>query len=376
MENLDSHQKPPEEFRQYFKRLQRATVTELRNEPSIVDAYSTEGRMASGFQKMASIDASGVSFALPISTPRLVGVFESPLLPGLSVYIFLLPSNPSSSGFQFIPGLLTPDAQLDLISMLLHRDLADPLHLTNVHKHYRIPYEVLRLPELPGLPNCESRTSDALGYMAGISSFFNVSPNASTLLQPFDPTTHKPLTFSQFLGKKLRWITLGGQYDWTRKEYPNDKPPAFPEDVGSLVQAAFPRLNPEAAIVNVYSPGDILSLHRDVSEESSQGLASISLGCEAVFVVGLQDAVDSRCVAIRLRSGDAVYMSGSSRYAWHGVPRIIADSCPSYLRAWPAAADQHGTNATGPTRFEVWRNWLATKRINLNVRQMFDSEQG
>ena len=39
-------------------------------------------------------------------------------------------------------------------------------------------------------------------------------------------------------------------------------------------------MRPQAAIVNVYSPGDSISLHRDVSEGKEAGLVSISLGCE------------------------------------------------------------------------------------------------
>ena len=170
-------------------------------------------------------------------------------------------------------------------------------------------------------------------------------------------------------------MTLGGQYDWSTKEYPKERPPSFPKDIGDLVQSAFPDMKPEAAIVNVYSPGDTLSLHRDVSEASSQGLVSISIGCEAIFLVGIEDGVKSIYLAVRLRSGDAVYMSGASRFAWHGIPRIIPDSCPSWLAAWPAVpalpatADQRGPSIDG---YEGWRDWMVSKRINLNVRQMFD----
>lgn len=203
------------------------------------------------------------------------------------------------------------------------------------------------------------------------------------MLEPRDPAIHKPLTINQFLTRKLRWVTLGGQYDWTTKQYPKERPPRFPKDVGDLVRAAFPDMQPEAAIVNVYSPGDTLSLHRDVSEASSKGLVSISLGCEAIFLAGLEneDGSKSKHIAVRLRSGDAVYMSGVGRYVWHGVPRIVPNSCPMWMRAWPAetmsllATDRQGTSAERMGKFEDWRDWMASKRINLNVRQMFDEEQ-
>lgn len=195
------------------------------------------------------------------------------------------------------------------------------------------------------------------------------------MFKPKDPTIHKPLTTQQFLTKKLRWITLGGQYDWTNKVYPSGKPPAFPEDIKNLIESLFP-MKAEAAIVNLYSPGDTLSLHRDVSEECDQPLVSISLGCDGIFVIGL-DEVDeddrARVEVIRLRSGDAVLMSGKSRYAWHGVPKVLEGTCPSWMADWPfeEVVDEQGGVER---RFEEWRGWIKGKRVNLNVRQMFDSE--
>ena len=287
------------------------------------------------------------------------------------------------AGLYLIPGLLSPDTQVTLLSRLLHRDLADPRHFTNLHKHYKVPYDQITPSAVYGeSPRGSSTVIDADAAMS--YSFFSIAPSASCVLQPHDSAVHKQLTVGQFLNKKLRWITLGGQYDWTRKEYPKERPPTFPPDVSDLVRNAFPDMKPEAAIVNVYSPGDTLSLHRDVSEASGQGLVSISIGCEAIFLVGIDDGIKSKYLAVRLRSGDAVYMSGASRYAWHGIPRIIPNSCPSWLAAWPAVpslhatADQHcssADNLNGSSAFEHWRDWMASKRINLNVRQMFDSAQ-
>ena len=258
---------------------------------------------------------------------------------------------------------------MDLLQRLLHRDLADERHRTNIHKHFNIPYHLCKTR------SDQSGTTDAERPPACSPSFFNCAPDSTVKFEPLDPAMHKPLTISQFLNRKLRWITLGGQYDWTAKSYPKDKPPDFPADEAALIGAAFPEMRPEAAIVNVYSPGDTLSLHRDVSEESDQGLVSISIGCDGLFVMGLESTSKegANCLAMRLRSGDAVYMSGPARYAWHGVPRIVPGSCPIWLRAWPV---QREPNAAGrdhpnePSAFEAWRGWMETKRMNLNVRQM------
>lgn len=186
------------------------------------------------------------------------------------------------------------------------------------------------------------------------------------MFQPKDPTIHKPITTAQFLNKKLRWVTLGGQYDWTNKVYPATSPPDFPPDVKSLIEDVFP-MRAEAAIVNLYSPGDTLSLHRDVSEECDRPLVSVSIGCDAIFVVGLDvgtDREDAKVVAMRLRSGDAVLMTGQSRYAWHGVPKIFGGTCPQWLESWPVVDGQEGDR-------EQWKGWMRNKRVNLNVRQMF-----
>ena len=65
---------------------------------------------------------------------------------------------------------------------------------------------------------------------------------------------------------------------------------------------------------------------------------------------------------LRLRSGDAIYMTGESRFAWHGVPKVLKGTCPEYLEDWPAEGGE----------YEEWRGWMKNKRINLNVRQMKD----
>ena len=184
---------------------------------------------------------------------------------------------------------------------------------------------------------------------------------------PIDPTIHKPINVSQLLSKKMRWTTLGGQYDWTAKRYPDVEPPAFPPDIKGLLESIFTDTRAEAAIVNLYSPGDTLSMHRDVAETSTTGLVSISLGCDAIFVIGIGEDAEGneRVLALRLRSGSAVYMSGTSRFAWHGVPHIVPGTCPRYLKDWPGSAG-------GNQEYEEWKGWMGSKRVNLNVRQMWD----
>ncbi|KAI5778435.1 oxidoreductase [Geopyxis carbonaria] len=238
----------------------------------------------------------------------------------------------SVPGLRIIPALLPLATQHQILSSLLLRDLADTkTHATNLHLHYKIP-----------------------------TPFQFFSASLTTTLDPIDHTVHKPLTMTQVLNKKLRWMTLGGQYDWTAKQYPEKAPgdePAFPADVGDLIHGLFPDVIPQAAILNIYNPPDTLAPHRDVSEASTAPLVSLSIGCSGVFVIAL-DGTDTEVLAIRLNSGDAVVMGGASRWAWHSVPAIERGTCPPSLTSWPST--------------EPWEGWLENRRINLNVRQMWD----
>ena len=247
-------------------------------------------------------------------------------------------------------------SQSILLDRLINRDLSNPAHKTNLHLHYSLEY-----PDTG-------------------KSFLDFDREKIRVVAK-DPAIHPNLNMDRVMNNKLRWITLGGQYDWTRKLYPDGLPPQFPKDIYDLLHGAFPDMEPQAAIgmslirfrchirltlryaVNLYSPGDTLSLHRDVSEEVDRGLVSISLGCEAIFMIGTtsNDGINSQYQVLRLRSGDAVYMSGVARYAWHGVPKIIANTCPKDLENWPGESHP------------AWTGYMKNKRVNLNVRQMFDT---
>ena len=246
-------------------------------------------------------------------------------------------------GLCIFPSLLSSDVQLAFLDKLLHRELSNPQHNTNVHLFHHMRY-----PSSTGANGSAS------------ASFFAMDPYG--YLQPKDPGVHKTMSVRRMLERKLRWLLLGGQYDWTSKVYTQGTPPAFPTDVSRLLKAFFPDVEAEAAIINFYTPGDTLSVHRDVSEDCDRGLISISLGCDGIFLIG-DDAVDTH-TTVRLRSGDVVLMAGESRFAWHAIPKILPGTCPEWLESWPAG--QHD-NA-----YEQWRGWMKTKRVNINVRQMRD----
>lgn len=254
----------------------------------------------------------------------------------------------------------------------MHQKLAAPCHKTNVHAHHEIPYHATHATHGTHAGSSQADSAQAEGEVSDErsvpfeTSFFNMSPESSELFQPLNSETHNPMKVSQFLRKKLRWLTLGAQYDWTKKTYPTENYPPFPEELAIFTKKLFPDMKPEAAIVNIYSPGDTLSVHRDVSEESEKGLVSISLGCDGIFVAGTEDGDGNKpkILAVRVRSGDAIYMCGPSRFMWHGVPQIIQNTCPNWLKRWPAEEHSH--------LYGEWSGWMLDKRINLNMRQVLD----
>ncbi len=254
-------------------------------------------------------------------------------------------------GLLIIPSVIPQEIQKILLSHLIHRDLKDPRHQTNLHLHFNLPY--------PG------------GEDAPESSFFSYPPDSTARFEPKDPGVHRPLSIKQVMERKLHWVTLGGQYDWTNRVYPGERAPDFPPDIAAFLETMFPETLAQAAIVNFYTPGDTMMMHRDVSEETDKGLVSLSIGCDSLFMITASDvgkmseeekvALGERdYLLLRVRSGDVIYMTQEARFAWHGVPKVLKNTCPAYLEDWPA---EDG-------KYEEWRGWMKNKRINLNVRQM------
>ncbi|KAB8206737.1 hypothetical protein BDV34DRAFT_212121 [Aspergillus parasiticus] len=316
IKELNAHERPPEAVRHRYKEIQKATLSDIDSDHKIIDLQALN----------------------PDKLPSDISLAQ--WMPGL----------------QMIPSLVPPVVQVELLSRLLHRDLSNKEHQTNLHLHYNITY--------PGETEGDTSTSSAGNGPEGngVLSFFEDDP--ARVVYPKDPGVHKPLTVQQILNKKLRWATLGGQYNWTTKEYPTECPPAFPEDVASVLRAAFPQTEAQAAILNVYSPGDTLSPHRDVSEECDVGLISVSFGCDGLFLISHDDG--KGCEIVRLRSGDAVYMDGTSRFAWHAVPKIVPGTCPEWLADWPLCP----VDDADTSKYRRWKGWMSGKRVNLNVRQM------
>jgi len=276
----------------------------------------------------------------PLPTPCTV--YEHKDFPGLRLY----------------PSLLPPECQVMMLNSVMHRDLANPLHKTNLQTDYDIPY-----------PPSTSSTG----------SFFGYPPHSKhEIYRPLKENSNlKQLNSTQFLSKKLRWLTLGSQYDWTTRAYPTTSPTPFPPDISSLVTTLFhSSFTPESGVVLLYSPKGYMPVHRDVSEQCDRGLASFSLGCDGLFILSKEirkegEEVDESnedrememCV-LRVRSGDCVWMSEETRWCWHAMPKVMNNTCPEWLADWPA-------EKAGPKEYEKWKGYMRGKRLNLSCRQVW-----
>ena len=262
-------------------------------------------------------------------------------------------------GLQVIPGLLPPETQVLFTSCLMHRDLANPQHKINLQSDYHISY--------PPLPASDTQRLDS-------SFFLRERAAAKDALIPKAPEKHKPLNTEQALHTKLRWLTLGEQYDWPTRSYAKHATP-FPSDLATLVTGLFPHIRPESGVVLMYGAKDFMPVHRDVSEQCQRALASFSVGCDGIFIIG-RGADDGegenapRTVAIRVRSGDCVHLERDARWAWHAMARTIPSTCPAHLADWPVGTP--GATKVEQKAYKKWKGWMSTKRINVSCRQVWD----
>ena len=143
-----------------------------------------------------------------------------------------------------MPCLLPPAVQIETLNRLLHRDLSNPLHNTNLHLHHFVTYgmgHTIPIVHDAGAGGCRASKTNR-------PSFFAMNPSVKFAAK--DPSIHRDITVKDVLEKKLRWVTLGGQYNWTAKRYPTEKPPPFPADIRQLIGQIFSDIDPQAAILS------------------------------------------------------------------------------------------------------------------------------
>ncbi len=123
-----------------------------------------------------------------------------------------------------------------------------------------------------------------------------------------------------WVSDKHRGYRYQGQHLETGKPWP-----PIPEQLLDLWRqhADFNGL-PEACLINLYGKGTKMGSHRDSDEkEPLAPVLSVSLGDDAVFHIGGPKRGDAK-IRFTLRSGDVVVLGGGSRFAYHGIDRVLA----------------------------------------------------
>ncbi|MEU7011764.1 alpha-ketoglutarate-dependent dioxygenase AlkB [Streptomyces sp. NPDC046332] len=82
---------------------------------------------------------------------------------------------------------------------------------------------------------------------------------------------------------------------------------------------------PDTALVNFYDAGAgaKMGLHQDQEERSGAPVVSLSLGDRCVFRFGNTETRGKPYTDVELASGDLFVFGGPSRFAYHGVPKVL-----------------------------------------------------
>ena len=156
------------------------------------------------------------------------------------------------------------------------------------------------------------------------------------LRHPRVPTGHLMSVQSVCLG--WHWQP----YLYTRFAEDTDGAPVkpLPDDMIALARRAVDDValfgdarafEPDAAIVNFYEPAARLGLHQDGEEPSDAPVITISLGDTCTFRMAGIDRRTGPFTDVELRSGDLLVFGGSNRRIFHGVPKVLDGTSPSWL---------------------------------------------
>lgn len=130
------------------------------------------------------------------------------------------------------------------------------------------------------------------------------------------------------------WVSDRTGYRYDPIDPASGKPwPPMPELFLDLARRAaagcgFPEYDPDACLINRYSPGAKLGLHQDRDENDSWApIVSVSLGLPAVFLWGGRRRSDP-VRRMLLESGDVAVWGGPARFVYHGIAPLKAGQHP------------------------------------------------
>ncbi|GAA2863201.1 alpha-ketoglutarate-dependent dioxygenase AlkB family protein [Paenarthrobacter ilicis] len=85
---------------------------------------------------------------------------------------------------------------------------------------------------------------------------------------------------------------------------------------------------PDAALVNFYDDGAAMGMHQDKDEHSNAPVVSLSIGESCIFRFGNTKTRTKPYTDVQLGSGDLFVFGGPSRFAYHGIPKVLQGTAP------------------------------------------------
>ena len=167
------------------------------------------------------------------------------------------------------------------------------------------------------------------GEQAELLAGLRVVIAEAPLFRPRMPRTGKAFSVAMSNCGSLGWVSdQSGGYRYQAHHPVTGRPwPAIPVMLLELWRrhANYPAL-PEACLVNYYAAGAKMGSHVDRDElDRGAPVLSVSLGDDAVFHVG-GTARGGQKVRVVLKSGDLIVLEGDSRFAYHGIDKVMAGS--------------------------------------------------
>jgi alkylated DNA repair protein (DNA oxidative demethylase) len=80
---------------------------------------------------------------------------------------------------------------------------------------------------------------------------------------------------------------------------------------------------PDTALINFYDGAARMGMHQDKEERSAAPVVSLSIGDSCVFRFGNTETRGRPYTDVELASGDLFVFGGPSRFAYHGVTKVL-----------------------------------------------------
>lgn len=161
--------------------------------------------------------------------------------------------------------------------------------------------------------------------LAEIRAALDVAP----LYAPSMPVSGKPLSVRMSNMGPLGWMTdkQGGyRYQPLHPLTDHPWPPITERLLAIWRELVSARIEPEACLINYYSPKARLGQHRDEDERDKRvPILSLSLGDTARFRLGGLVRRDPS-LSFELKSGDVMMLAPPLRLAYHGIDRVYGGS--------------------------------------------------